>query len=364
MDSAVLNKMAKALKLDEEYILSDPDPLQPTANFLDYASRDIRRHFCIISDEEGNSFFLRPDFTLPIAVDYAKLGHTNLKKYFYNGNVWLWNSKNNKRTQQAQMGIEHIGIKNASQNIAETINATYQALKVAGHSKPFLRMGDPALFDHLIDLLELPKDWQIRLQKLFRRNTGLDLFFKQAQQALKNRVINTTEIECNSLDELETFLKKNKINHIGQRGLDEIQARLVEQKALHNPKLPQQVMQIIKNFLKIKNSHPKTALADIESFAKTNNINFDGELNRIYENWHKMKKLPLGEILTKNNVSFSTHFQGAHLSYYTGFVFAFLRNKKTPLLLAGGGQYNGLMKALNVKNGTGFGSTIYLDELA
>ncbi len=373
MNSQTLNAMAQALQHGQAHQTAEPDPLQPTSLFLDHANRDVRRHFCILNDEEGSSFFLRPDFTLPICSAYAKQKKQAAERYFYHGKIWRWNIENNARAQQAQMGIEHIGAQPASQTAAQIINATYQALACAGYAKPFLRMGDPALFDQLVNGLELPQDWKTRLQKRFRRNTGLSLFFQQAQQTMKSRVHNTAEIECHSVEELKAFLQKNQIEHIGQRSLDEIAERLREQNALHHPELPQQIMQLIKNFLNLEDAHPEKAIDNITSFAKSHSLNFDQQLENISQSWDAMKAAPLAKILTEDNVSFSTHFQGAHLSYYTGFVFAFLADNQNflpltgggqkALPLAGGGQYNGLMKALG-SNQSGFGATIYLDELS
>lgn len=364
MNRETLNKMADTLQQGAPHIEAAPHPLQPTEHFLDHANRDVRRHFSIVNDVEGRSFFLRPDFTLPICMEYAEEETDAPLCYFYHGRIWLWSIADHKARGQAQMGIEHIGVRDIHQTSAAVMDATYQALLVAGCDAPFLRMGDTALFDQLVKCLDLPDDWRLRLQRLFRQNTKLALFFEQAQEALTARIQNKATIECSSRAELEDFLAKKNITHIGQRSLDEIVERLGEQNALHRADLPKKAMEVIKSFLKLPDAYPERALENIAQFAKTHQLNFDAPLHALATNWQKMQVLPLKKILSEDKAVFSTHFQGTHLNYYTGFVFSFLTHPKAALALAGGGQYNGLLKALTKKDIHGFGATIYLDELA
>ena len=356
-----LSQMAAALKQNQPHQAFIPDILQPTASFLDHANRDVRRHFCILTDVEGRSFFLRPDFTLPICLHYAAEQNDAPMRFFYHGDIWLWERASGRRLRRSQMGIEHIGRQDQAQAAADVIAAIYQALMISGAAAPILKMGDPGLFDRLIDQLDLPDGWQARLKKRFRLDAGLSSFLKQAQQTMRPRNKNYADIQ--SEDALKAFLKKNNIPHIGQRRLGEICERLREQNALYMPDLPAQTMQIIQGFLNLSGDSPERTLDHIRDFAARHRLSLDDEIAEITNRFDAMKKTPLAEIFTRAEARLSTHFQGSHLNYYTGFIFAFLSPLKNDLPLAGGGHYNGLIRELGVANGTGVGATIYLDEL-
>ncbi len=375
LNKKMLSQIAGQLQGDLDHEVLIPDPLQPTDDFLDHANRDVRRHFCILTDVEGKSFFLRPDFTLPICLHYARSinGAADIRRFFYEGAVWLWDIQAAARREHHQMGVEHIGVKDQAAAAAYILAATQAALAEANMTQPVLRMGDPGLFDLVLAALDLPEDWQARLKRLFRRNAGpvqLDQFFEQALTTMRARAQNTAEANICSIEELHLFLKKNNITHIGLRQREEVVERLREQNALHAPDLPEQTMAIIRAFLKLPPEHPERALENIRAFSQANTLNLDSEIAEIAERFAAMKKTGINDIFTANNALFATYFQGAYLNYYTGFVFAFLPSRQDVLRantdhpLAGGGHYNGLLRTLGVKDGVGVGVTIYLNELA
>ena len=375
LNKTMLNNMAAQLQGNLEHQTLIPDPLQSTDGFLDHANRDVRRHFCILTDVEGKTFFLRPDFTLPICLYYARSADqpAQARRFFYEGEVWLWDIQEAVRREQYQMGVEHIGVEDQAAAAAFILAATQAALAEASMTQPVLRMGDPGLFDLVLAALDLPEDWQSRLKRLFRRNAGpvqLNKFFEQAQATMRARVENTAEANFTSIKELDLFLKNNNITHIGQRRREEIVERLREQNALHAPDLPEQVMNVIRAFLNLPPDHPERTLENIRAFSQENGLGLDDEISEIALRFDAMKKTAINDIFAANNALFATYFQGAYLNYYTGFVFAFLPSRQDALRsntdypLAGGGHYNGLMRTLGIENGTGVGVTIYLNELA
>ena len=368
----ILHQMADRLKHDQPHKHFMPDPLQPTKNFLDLTSRDVRRHFYILNDITGKSFFLRPDFTLPICSHYAENAYQEKQLFFYHGTIWLWDQKENRPRKKNQMGIEHIGRADQAQSCADVIACTLDALQQACVPHISLHMGDPALFERLIESLALPSAWHIRLHNLFHRDADLEMFLNKAEATMKakNQNKNNANSHITSVAQFQQFLKDQHITHKGQRRAEEIVARLRDQATLNNPNLPKQTMKIIRSFLALPAAHPEKARDLIADFAKIHKLPLYDEIEEISNRFQAIKDSTARQTFAEH-ASFSTHFQGTHLSYYTGFAFCFLvgggaggAGDKEKTSIAGGGHYNGLLRQLGVKGGTGIGATLYLDELA
>src|SRR5215468_8447418 len=56
------------------YRRAEPALLQPAEPFLDLSGEDIRRRMYLTSDAEGRDLCLRPDLTIPVALDYLGSG--------------------------------------------------------------------------------------------------------------------------------------------------------------------------------------------------------------------------------------------------------------------------------------------------
>ncbi|MFL5107107.1 MAG: ATP phosphoribosyltransferase regulatory subunit, partial [Xanthobacteraceae bacterium] len=70
---AGLNPQAEALVAHFEragYARAAPPLLQPAEPFLDLSGEDIRRRMYLTSDAQGRELCLRPDLTIPVALDY------------------------------------------------------------------------------------------------------------------------------------------------------------------------------------------------------------------------------------------------------------------------------------------------------
>src|SRR5689334_2153908 len=52
------------------YAPANPAILQPAEPFLDLSGEDIRRRMYLVSDQAGLELCLRPDLTIPVALDY------------------------------------------------------------------------------------------------------------------------------------------------------------------------------------------------------------------------------------------------------------------------------------------------------
>ena len=71
------------------YDRAEPEILQPAAVFLDLAGEDIRSRLYVTSDASGAELCLRPEYTIPVCLDYLASGVAGrAAAYSYFGRVF------------------------------------------------------------------------------------------------------------------------------------------------------------------------------------------------------------------------------------------------------------------------------------
>src|SRR5215211_4610843 len=149
-----------------------PPILQPAEPFLDLSGEDIRKRMYLTADAEGRELCLRPDLTIPVALDYLSSPSAGGPAgYCYLGPVFRQRGATTGAFLQA--GIESFGRKDQAAADAEMLALGLEACAQYGLVAPDIRMGDVALFTALIAALELPPAWRRRLVKDFNRKANL-----------------------------------------------------------------------------------------------------------------------------------------------------------------------------------------------
>ena len=211
------------------------------------------------------------------------------------------------------------------------------------------------LFKILVESLELPARWKLRLVKNFSRIEYFEDMLKRLetnydldQQAIK--------LDTKRLKDLEK-LDPNSV--IGGRKISEIIKRF--NKKIKDPRddyKGKRNVKIIRDFLKINTSikNTKSIISSFFSKNKLSNLSINNYLRKI----GRIDK----DIGKKYSVNFKTNF-GRNTDYYTGVVFlAYVKKNSTIIELARGGEYNGLLRTLGYKkNVPAIGGAINLNEL-
>jgi ATP phosphoribosyltransferase regulatory subunit len=216
-------------------------------------------------------------------------------------------------------------------------------------------LGDVGLFKILVDSLELPARWKLRLVKNFSRKEYFEDMLKRLETNydLDQKAI---KLESKKLEDLE---KLDSNSMIAGRTVSEIVKRF--NKKIKDPRddyKGKKNVKIIRDFLNINSSIQK-AESTILSFFLKNKLynlsikNYLGKINRINK-----------EIGKKYSINFKTNFE-RNTDYYSGVVFlAFAKKKSKIIELARGGQYNGLLRTLGYsKDIPAIGGAINLNEL-
>src|ERR1700747_417793 len=156
---ALLASFAKA-----GYVRAERAILQPAEPFLDLSGEDIRKSLYLTTDASGEELCLRPDLTIPVARDYLASGNAGKAAGLcYLGSVFRY--RGGQPSEFLQAGIESFGRLDRAAADAEMLALALQATSAFGVSDVEIRTGDVALFNALIDALQLFPVWRRRLIK-------------------------------------------------------------------------------------------------------------------------------------------------------------------------------------------------------
>ena len=184
-------------------------------------------------------------------------------------------------------------------------------------------MGDLALFDALIDALDLPPGWRSRLKRHFwRPDYFRELLARLAagdelndQQALITAIAGLDEGRAK--DVIEDVLKLAGIAPVDGRTVEEVAERLLEQAELASSSVPRAATQLISDFLAVTGT-PQDSIARIGALTKSAGVSIEPAIAR----FERRMELTANAGLDLSKAQFATGF-GRNMAYYTGFVFEF-----------------------------------------
>src|ERR1700751_3662141 len=154
------------------YRRAEPAIIQPAEPFLDLSGEDIRKSLYLTTDMSGEELCLRPDLTIPVARDYLASPRAGQPAGFsYLGPVFRY--RWGRPSEFLQAGIESFGRQDRAAADAEMLALALEATTAFGVSDVEIRTGDVALFNTLIDALQLYPVWRRRLVKDFNRKINL-----------------------------------------------------------------------------------------------------------------------------------------------------------------------------------------------
>ena len=312
------------------FTLSEPDVLLDSEYIIQRSGEIFKRSMLTFENKDGKLMCLRPDLTVASCIKYLEK-KTNSKIY-YSGQAYRRNNKKNSELINEQLGIEILGSKNQLRDDYKVIETILNSAIKIKRKKIKIKVGDISLFKRLVNSLEMPERWKLRLIRHFWRPKYFDELLKRLE---KNSDIDSVEFDTDKKRFYEMKeMGQNKL--IAGRSISEILKRF--EKKIKDPrsfKGRKKVVKIIKSFLKINCKLPNIEKS-LMKFVKKNNLNQNifKELKSI----QNLKKL-------KQEIYFSTNF-GRDIEYYTGIVFEVFSGNKE---IARGGRYDDLLKSLGAK---------------
>jgi ATP phosphoribosyltransferase regulatory subunit len=331
------------------YARVEPTILQPAEPFLALSGEDIRRRMYLIADGGAGDLCLRPDLTIPVALDYlASPDAGKPARYSYLGPVFR--QRPGASGEFLQAGIESFGRAEKAAADAEAVGLALEATALYGLASPKIRMGDVGLFAALIAALDLAPVWRRRLAKDFNRKSVLaeDLHRlteppgngPPEYQGVLTALANSDPKGARAL--VADLLSIAGITTVGGRSVAEIAARFLEQAELGaGAALPGAVRDLVERFFAIAGT-PAEAAAALRAFAAEAGLDLSAALDTLDAR---------NNLLARNGIDtarirFATAF-GRGLDYYTGVVFE-LHDPSGRIdgQLVAGGRYDGLFARL------------------
>ncbi len=349
------------------YARIEPSILQPADIFLDLSGEEIRHRLFVTSDSEGRELALRPEFTIPVAIDYlASSDAGKAKNFCYSGPIFR--VRQGEADEFVQSGIESFGRQDREATDAEILARAYEAVAETGETKIDIKLGDMGLFSALLGALGLQPVWQRRLKRAFAKGlldaATLSSMADTAPEAMKHAgLLNALEGQDPKAARafVEDLLQIAGISTVGGRSAGEIAERFLAQASnATEGALPNEALRVLECYSAIEGD-PDTASVALRKLVDDAELDLGFALDAFETRagFIEARGVPL------NAISFSARF-GRNLDYYTGAVFEFRRSgDANGRPLVGGGRYDRLLQTLGAASPVpAVGCAVFIDRLS
>ena len=327
------------------FVFLEPDVLLDSEYIIQRSGENFRRSMLTFDNEDGRTMCLRPDLTVASCIKF--LEKKSKSKIYYSGQAYRRINKKGSDFINDQLGIEILGSKNQLKDDFEVIKTILNSTKQIKNKKIQIKVGDISLFKSLINSLDMPERWKLRLIRHFWRPKYFEELLKRLE---KNSDIDSVTFDTDK----KRFYEMKKMNQekvVAGRSISEILKRF--DKKIKDPRSfneGKKIVKIIRSFLKINCKLSKLD-KELLDFAKKNNLKKN--IFKEFRSIQNLKKL-------NHKITFITNF-GRDIEYYTGIVFEIFSGKKE---IARGGRYDDLLKSLGAnKNIPAVGAAINLNNI-
>ena len=364
--AAMRSKLETVIALFERegYLRAEPAILQPADVFLDLSGEDIRRRIFLTQDADGRDWCLRPEYTIPVALDHIASGSTEPAAYAYAGPVFRMRA--NEPGEFAQAGVESFGRTDTTAADAEIMGLAVEATAALGLAQPRLLMGDVALLSALLDGLAVPEAARRRLMRAVVQGKGAD-----AVTALDAPANETETAHAGLLKALEgqdpkaarafveDVLSIAGISTVGGRTAGDIAERFLARAAERDNPVNAGARALISRALAI-GGDPDSASSAWRKLAGEAGL----DLSAVLDAFDERTGFLAARGVDIGTIAFASDF-ARNLDYYTGFIFE-LHDPARPEIkpVAGGGRYDGVLQRLGAtKPVPAVGVSLWLDRL-
>ncbi len=330
MKSKKLSEIIIKIFKNNGFVLTEPDVLLDSDYIIERSGEKFRSSMLTFDREDGKTMCLRPDLTVASCISY--LQKRTSSKICYSGQAYRRSGIKGSDFINNQLGIEILGSKNQTQDDFKVISTILSSAKKIKRKKIQIKVGDVNLFKSLINALDMPERWKLRLIRHFWRPSYFEELLKRLEK--------NTDIDAVTFDaDKKKFYEMKKLDQdkvIAGRSISEILKRF--DKKIKDPRSfvdGKKIVKIIKSFLKINCKLSKID-EELLDFARKNNLKKN--IFRNFKSILNLKKL-------NQNIVFIANF-GRDVEYYTGIVFEVFSGKKE---IARGGRYDDLLKSLGAK---------------
>lgn len=353
-----------ALLAREGYARAEPAILQPADVFLDLSGEDIRRRIFMTQDADGRDWCLRPEYTIPVALDHIASGVSEPAAYAYAGPVFRMRSGEPGEFQQA--GLESFGRADFAATDAEIMALTIEATAALGLAQPRIVMGDVALLNALLDGLGVPHGARRRLMRAVVQGKGTEAVEALDPPAQEGEAAHAGLLKALEGQDpkaarafVEDVLSIAGISSVGGRTAGDIAERFLARAAERENPVNGDVKALLGQVLAVTGD-PDGSSVSLRALADQAALDLGRELDAFDERtgFLAARGVDVGAI------AFSAGF-ARNLDYYTGFIFELqdpARGDGKPV--AGGGRYDHVLGRLGARGPLpAVGASLWLDRL-
>ena len=353
-----------ALLAGEGYARAEPAILQPAEAFIDLSGEDIRRRIFMTQDADGRDWCLRPEYTIPVALDHIASGTAEPAAYAYAGPVFRMRS--GEPGEFLQAGLESFGRDDLTAADAEIVGLTIEAVAALGLTSPRILMGDGALLGALLDRLAVPQGARRRLVRALVQGRGTEAVASLDPPAGEGETAHAGLLKALEGQDpkaarafVEDVLSIAGISTVGGRSAADIAERFLARAAERENPVSDEVRSLLGQVLAVAGD-PDAASASLRALAGQASLDLGRELDAFDERtgFLAARGVDIGAI------RFTPGF-ARNLDYYSGFIFELhdpARENVKPV--AGGGRYDTLLGRLGAPRSVpAVGASIWLDRL-
>jgi len=349
--------------------LVDPPTLMDATIPLDLSGEAVRSRLCVFTDARGRDLALRPDLTLPVAIEEAReraAGHVDGERVRrYVARAFRLPAAEGFDTEFTQVGFERYGLASGAEADTDTFALVLEAARLGDPALAEAWLGDLAVFPALVDALTDDEATAAGLKRRFRQGGAIDLDDTatapaDAPAGLATLLGRAGPAEAEAL--VREMLAMAGVEAVGARGLDEIVERLLAKAGNGRARaLSPASRKLMRDVLAMAGPAREAfdALAGVLADAKLSGL--DGVLDRLARRLDGLEAASDGLAL-----NFAAGF-GRRFNYYDGFLFE-IRAAGAPALapLAAGGRYDRLIADLSDGRAdvTAIGGVVRPDRMA
>lgn len=210
-----------------------PDIVLNASVPLELSGEAVRGRICTFTDENGTEWALRPDLTLPIALEEItrrKAGAAGRSSRYYSGPVFRLPSLASEPIEYTQAGFELFGFDNGPEQDATVFSTVCQACEGEKVSIGQTWIGDLSIFPAFVDALNIAEETRKGLKRAFRQAGGIDAYLNGetsgAASGLAKRMQGMKREDVAAF--VEDIFALTGIRPVGERSGDEVVERLYE----------------------------------------------------------------------------------------------------------------------------------------
>lgn len=313
--------------------------LQPSSPFIDRMGPEMQRRLFTFTDPAGEPLCLRPDLTIPTALEHLRRGIGGANRYCYQGTAFRYQPRGSGKPEEfTQLGIEIIGetMSDTHQKDANEAEVFEQILKIiiaAGVSRFEIVFNDSSHLADKVNEYDFSEAFKSQLKRRLLQSDSLD----DIQQTLTTRAQN----EAPPPNPLRMNFEETD-NIIGRSGA-EIMARL-ERKQQESQNNANDLKEL--NRMRVDLEKQSEGKADLPDFARP----------------LIQQAMALG--CHEDQLVYAPNL-GQKMAYYTGLFFEIhvpaLQEKR---VIASGGRYDDLLFSLGATQPVpAIGGAIALERL-